>query len=1168
MSTWVLLLFVFFAFSTGNDDAECSSEEVLSFLNGVSDAGVLSSAGCHTGSLSKSCCEAYAELMGHRCANASLVYFEDYLHDDNSHYMALLAAEDECGLKIGEGALHEDCGDGTVYWWEKCDDGNDIAGDGCSECWVEPGYSCSAAEAGPSVCRSCTEDCAALFRDICVTPLGPCGDCAAGYQEIDGECAKIVRTVVTVLSASISVPEDNWDCRFEEVATDYIAGPLVRTSVFVENSRGVVAGSANCSLEAAIFQSDSPVDDDVVLVVSIPFAEITTSTIRIQHDRTVVITSDVPGGAVIHADGDQTFVVFTGTSLLLHNVVLMDGMAEEGSAILAFGTTVLENVTVTNQTMNWPGTAYYHQCDGYAIATYGPLYMFDVVIRDNVWVYLEKFESCLRYHGSLLLTTGGLHMDNVLFMDNVADSNIVSLLKTASQDPTLRRISFLRNTSHRGSVFRSEVDVILTHFVAEGNAGVGGAVLALHGRTSGLNTFIICDNTASDNGGVIQNFGLMTMSDGTISTNHSPEGTPGFGGSLRNSGEVQVANVVFQNNAVGVLDNSGVASHTNCSFSGNRAPVGTEHYISVNNIGRLGFDLCNYRDFNGGATLRSTTEVVVRNSYMAGFEHMLLADCATTVLQDGVPTSVCGKQALCSDSDTGGVDCACPSDYVGNPFDVCAPPIRIDMLPDSNIVLYTEKGESTLPRVARRLIVSGLGVVTWSLATELPPWLSMDTMNGTFEKAAKCDALPADLEFIFNPENVTGENPQLSELVVLETRAFYTGMLILQDQLNITVMMVVEIEPNATTSEILYYDPYCEPFSRQCFVSEGTRVIVMLLLRDHSSLLVGRGGDAFTARVITSADEVTRVTSVSTVDRGTGEHELFFIAPNQPFYVDVLINGVAVTGGPLRFRVSCDSDREWDSSSQSCVDSPLDIPLGLMGITALVVFLAGVAAINLSKRIRLPASRDSLQKEAVKAVASMSLDVLDLLTDVASLCAVLTDGRLSEYVPYYLSCFVIAAVASLVGLGVLGRDMYTLFYTPSCHTDEGALRHGLRLEKGIYVSGLGEMSWVTTTEGLNLAIASSKRLLRRHVISFLLLFCEDFPVQILNIIVLLNEKEWPLVVLITTQVSFVMIGIKFSSMYKIAQDFQRINRLKEKRQMVRSLRSVRQDIIFHPTIMT
>lgn len=55
------------------------------------------------------------------------------------------------------------CPDGIVQDNEECDDGNMIAGDGCSSCAVETGFTCTTAS--PSVCTLIVSVCGNGKRD-------------------------------------------------------------------------------------------------------------------------------------------------------------------------------------------------------------------------------------------------------------------------------------------------------------------------------------------------------------------------------------------------------------------------------------------------------------------------------------------------------------------------------------------------------------------------------------------------------------------------------------------------------------------------------------------------------------------------------------------------------------------------------------------------------------------------------------------------------------------------------------------------------------------------------------------------------------------------------------------------------------------------------------------
>ena len=69
---------------------------------------------------------------------------------------------------------------------EECDDGNNVAGDGCSPtCEVEPGFTCAPSSTLQSICTPCPAD---TWGKACVNTCAPCyngGKCNAAT----GACA-------------------------------------------------------------------------------------------------------------------------------------------------------------------------------------------------------------------------------------------------------------------------------------------------------------------------------------------------------------------------------------------------------------------------------------------------------------------------------------------------------------------------------------------------------------------------------------------------------------------------------------------------------------------------------------------------------------------------------------------------------------------------------------------------------------------------------------------------------------------------------------------------------------------------------------------------------------------------------------------------------------------
>jgi len=74
------------------------------------------------------------------------------------------------------------CGNGVWESTEACDDGNDIAGDGCEpDCTVSPGSPCALCTSSAE-CSAPTSICAQLSRPAyCLAPCDAVGGCAAGF---------------------------------------------------------------------------------------------------------------------------------------------------------------------------------------------------------------------------------------------------------------------------------------------------------------------------------------------------------------------------------------------------------------------------------------------------------------------------------------------------------------------------------------------------------------------------------------------------------------------------------------------------------------------------------------------------------------------------------------------------------------------------------------------------------------------------------------------------------------------------------------------------------------------------------------------------------------------------------------------------------------------------
>ncbi|MDC3961601.1 hypothetical protein KEG38_47725 [Polyangium jinanense] len=87
----------------------------------------------------------------------------------------------------GSGGVTPGCGDGALDPGEKCDDGNDTVGDGCTSCVVDACYECTTKEGTPSSCvaKGAGDLCAAGLCD----GTGQCVECLVNQHcGVDGYC--------------------------------------------------------------------------------------------------------------------------------------------------------------------------------------------------------------------------------------------------------------------------------------------------------------------------------------------------------------------------------------------------------------------------------------------------------------------------------------------------------------------------------------------------------------------------------------------------------------------------------------------------------------------------------------------------------------------------------------------------------------------------------------------------------------------------------------------------------------------------------------------------------------------------------------------------------------------------------------------------------------------
>ncbi|KAM3130506.1 hypothetical protein pb186bvf_017415 [Paramecium bursaria] len=77
---------------------------------------------------------------------------------------------------------YKNCLDGIYTWGEQCDDGNLIPRDGCTNCIIDKGYQCTNQILSPSICQTCTLNCADCDENL------QCSKCDEGFYLLDQKC--------------------------------------------------------------------------------------------------------------------------------------------------------------------------------------------------------------------------------------------------------------------------------------------------------------------------------------------------------------------------------------------------------------------------------------------------------------------------------------------------------------------------------------------------------------------------------------------------------------------------------------------------------------------------------------------------------------------------------------------------------------------------------------------------------------------------------------------------------------------------------------------------------------------------------------------------------------------------------------------------------------------
>ncbi|CAD8193166.1 unnamed protein product [Paramecium pentaurelia] len=144
-------------------------------------------------------------LQNNQC-NCILNY---YLSDQNT----CNSCDSEQG-KVIQSCKYKNCNDQVWTYGEDCDDGNQIQGDGCSNCKIDKNYICTNTIMQKSLCYSCPQFCISCQQNS-ITNQNECVKCQSGYyldQNICQICDKQCKECETN-------PSNCTNCRFIQSAS-------------------------------------------------------------------------------------------------------------------------------------------------------------------------------------------------------------------------------------------------------------------------------------------------------------------------------------------------------------------------------------------------------------------------------------------------------------------------------------------------------------------------------------------------------------------------------------------------------------------------------------------------------------------------------------------------------------------------------------------------------------------------------------------------------------------------------------------------------------------------------------------------------------------------------------------------------------------------------------
>eukprot|EP00736_Rhodelphis_marinus_P009533 Rmarinus@m.7768 len=1143
----------------------------------------------YTGRVSRTCCDSFIPWQSHECMVVARFFFSDpltgmYGDEPLSFTQSILSffdvLADRCGAFLWRGYDVEACGNGVVEEWEQCDDGNDEANDGCTSCFTDAGYDCfvpatstdgtcsslseGAGSTSCSVCWPCARECDTVYREPCAAPNAECGPCVEGYSEgYDGECHARKHVYYSAVGRPGFGDGSGEECTYHDVGPALAPGPSPSAVDYLSlvhewsPSRTGLVNPGRCNINGAVHHA--PAGEDVVLVLEIFDAEVFVNHTLVCGGLSVVVFAAGPR-SVVNAGGTQMFDVCTNSSLFLYNVDLSGAREGKGGVSRNYGTTVIESSTLRNNDVSsWTSVRPYNESmsptHGCLLFSVGWLELRDVVMSSNhespsEWVASQGI--CR----SMISANSISNFSNVTFFNNSCEKDFISVFSPAVNFVDL---TWERNTVAT-SLIRSEAYLSVSGLYAIENSGTAGSVFAI-GGTAFVNNFLFKDNVARDDRGTILNRGRLWLESGDVvgtsrGVSDTGEREGGAGGSVRNEYILIMQNSTFSENAVGGLYNNGlVAIVADCLFVDNTAVDGYSHIFSTEYLAVDGSTFSSPSSSNA-VSISSTTPFILRDSIVPDAEDVNFASCGDPISSVGAYTATpCGRGATCTESDLDGVHCSCTSG-VGSATYACG---TLVMLPSLTVTKFmTKDGNTTVFTDSQEVLLFGdtRAHTSWEIdSSSVPPWLSLSPTNGSFIPSAVCEDTGQVLTATFDIEDITASSVALSDGVLVAPVHFNANYLYFDpytstptegsEIIEMIVTLEVEVLPSANSSLFFHVSP-CEGGATVCDVEAGSEVVLRLELFDVTGFSLGIGGS-------NPKVDISQSTTIGVQDHRDGSYEFIFDAPDLSFEVTAFVLGSPV-GDTLSFTTYCPDSKERDAVSGQCEDEVLSfsLPKELFMGALFCVFAVTVCFPILKKKGNvIERAMDSVYRESALALAAVFCELIDLGTDIGAAASVLLDPELDSYYPYYVGALTIAGPCSVAFLFLRIRDWRLMSrLTSEASAPPGSMPRAnevLPFAHPQRVCAGGNIHVFHSRREVQNAILMLRLRFRRSLFSIGGLVVEDFPMQILNAVLLCSSSSnAPFMIIISTQVTCVFMGVKLAQTRKCFQIRKQIERIQAK----------------------